>query len=378
MAPSAANVSTGQWAMVASFTGDGRLGSSVDIAPAAMAGGDRTSGNVKTYQRNGTSWAPASNLTANGTNTRFGSSLALNDDGTLLVVGAPDVYPVGSTAVTTGAVYTYHLQGGSWTQETELRGAEDIYSAGEQFGSAVAVSRSGSFLISGAPLNGAGGLTNRGRVYTFQGSTTGSANTFSKLTDAPLLGTASGDFFGSAVAVSSDGSTLVAGGPGGYSGNGYVSVYSFNGTSWGSPVSVLLGSTSGELLGQSVTILASDGSVFAAGAPNYSVGAGAVRIYKRQTGGSYAPLGSPILGTLSAAIGGVDGISGSVDNGIPVLLVASSDGVISTYQLNSTSWTQSLDPVSTGLLGSPVLRGSTGLGSFVAGSRNQVEIYSKS
>jgi hypothetical protein len=123
-------------------------------------------------------------------------------------------------------------------------------------------------------------------------------------------------------------------------------------------------------------VVSTDGSVFASGAANYNGGVGAVRVFQRKANGTYTQLGDPIEGTTSAVIGGVDGISGSVDSGIPTLLVASSGGVISTYQFVSDAWITKIQPIFTGLRGSPAIRGSTSLGSFVAGSRNQVVIYS--
>ena len=373
MAPSA-NTSLEVWQLKAYFTGDSRLGSSVAIAADTVASGDRVSGMVMTFLSAGEEWTPTDNLTISGTGSGFGESVALNAGASVLAVGAPGMFAAGSTAVTTGAVYVYSGNSGSWVQGAEIRGAEGIYSAGEAFGSSIDISSDGSIIVSGAPFNGEEGITNRGRVYTFQGE----SSSFTDIDETPLLGSSSGDYFGSAVAISGDGSTLFIGAPGGASGDGYVAVYSFDGSSWGSPVTTLLGSTSGELLGTSIAALASDGSIFAAGAPSYNGGVGAVRVFERQGDGTYVPLGDPIEDTSGAVVGGVESISGSVENGVPTVLVAASGGVISTYQYASGAWVAAVEPILTGLKGTPVLRGSTTLGSFVAGSRNEIVVYSLS
>ncbi|GKY90457.1 hypothetical protein MPSEU_000019500 [Mayamaea pseudoterrestris] len=360
-----------QWELVAYFTGESRLGSSVAIASNTMASGDRTSASVATYRLTDDTWSPAGNVTVSDVDSGFGTSIAFSEGASMMIVGAPRTFAVGSTAVTTGAMYVYTTASGNWVQAEELRGAEGIYSAAENMGASVAVDSGGTILISGAPFNGEDGVTNRGRVYSFLSQ----GDSFTAVDDSTLLGTSSSDYFGSAVAISDDASTLIVGAPGGESGKGYVAVYSFDGSSWGSPVSTLIGSTSGELLGTSVAVLAADGSVFAAGAANYN-GVGAVRVFERQGDGSFAQLGDAIEGATNAAVGGVDTISGSVDNGVPTLLVASSDGVISTYKFMSDAWVEELDSILTGLQGSPALRGSTALGSFVAGNANELVVYS--
>lgn len=366
------NVTSGEWELTAYFRGDNSLGGSVAISADTMASGDSGSSMVLTYQLSGDSWLPAGNLTMTGLGTGFGASVALNGDASILAVGAPREFPVDSTATTTGAVYVYSSSSGTWIEGNAIRGAEGINNAGESFGTSLALSSDGAILAIGAPFNSEDALNSRGRVYTFQGA----QGAFASIEETPLLGTTSGDFFGSAIAISNDGATLFVGAPGGESGSGYVSVYSFDGNSWGSAVATIVGSTAGEAFGTSVAVLSPDGSVFAAGAPSYNSGSGAVRVFQRQGDGSFAPLGDIIEGSSGAVIGGFSSISGSSDGGRPTLLVASSDGVISTYRFESGAWSMPIEPILTGLRGSPSLQGSTTLGHFVAGSRNEVVIYS--
>jgi hypothetical protein len=369
--PSAVS-SLGEWQLDAYLTGDNRLGSSVAISTGIMMSGDSVSEVVKTYEFVNGQWTFVKDLSIDEPSIGFGTSVAMDSSASVVAVGAPNAFAVGSTSTTNGAVFVYtSAEASDFSQR--LRGAEDADAAGEGFGSTVAVSSTGSWLVSGAPLYSGDGLPSRGRVYTFLGSDAG----FTPTGDTTLVGAEIGDFYGSAIAISDDASTLLVGAPGGQLGAGYVSVYSFDGSSWGSPISTVVGPTDTELLGTTVTFLAADGSVFAAGAPNYDGGAGAVRVYVRQSDGSYSPLGGPIEGTVDASIGTADSISGSTDNGVPVLLVGSRAGEVSTYQLVSTEWVVSIKSIYTGFQGRPVLDGSTtSLGNFVAGSQNLVVIYS--
>ncbi len=90
--------------------------------------------------------------------TLFGASLSLSDAGTLLAVGAP-----GKDA-STGKAYTYSSDGGaSWSLVAGLVGSH----VGDQFGSAVALSASGTLLAVGAPNASAAGIANPGLVSVF-------------------------------------------------------------------------------------------------------------------------------------------------------------------------------------------------------------------
>ncbi len=94
----------------------------------------------------------------------FGTSLALNEEGSLLVIGAPfedskatDLGGDGqdNSGTNSGATYLFALQGESWRQIAQVKpiGAnilinERIYG---EFGTALSVSRDGSILAVGAP-----------------------------------------------------------------------------------------------------------------------------------------------------------------------------------------------------------------------------------
>lgn len=176
-----------------------------------------------------TPYLKASNLSS-GSGDSFGWTLALSGDGNTLAVGAPFEDSAANTingdqksdtSSDSGAVYIYvKSSNGSWTQEAYIKAPNNA--AGANFGESVALSSDGSTLVVGAPFeDGAattvGGnqsqqtATDAGAVYVFTRDTAHAwhAPTYVKpshnYTDA---------YFGWSVAVSSDGSTVVAGAPG--------------------------------------------------------------------------------------------------------------------------------------------------------------------
>lgn len=83
-------------------------------------------------------------------NESFGYSVALNQDGTVLAVGAP-LYN-GTAGVDCGRVLLYYWEGSSWNQFLIIEGEQ----AGEQFGFSVALSNAGTRIIVGSPYSDSG------------------------------------------------------------------------------------------------------------------------------------------------------------------------------------------------------------------------------
>ncbi len=137
----------------------------------------------------------------------LGFSVALSADGTTALVGAPTV------SGGKGAAYIFHTSdAGSWTSSgiptailTSPRGK-----ARGLFGIAVALSASGTTAFVGAPLTG-GSLFGGGAIFAFHVSAEDAWASTSKPT-ATLTAT-HGTFVGIALALSPDGTTLVAGAP---------------------------------------------------------------------------------------------------------------------------------------------------------------------
>ena len=94
-----------------------------------------------------------------GANDAFGTVVALSADASTLVVGAPleDSAAVGidgdqasNAAGDAGAVYVFVRMGSTWMQQAYLKASNT--GAGDRFGTAIAVSADGSTIVVGAPL----------------------------------------------------------------------------------------------------------------------------------------------------------------------------------------------------------------------------------
>jgi hypothetical protein len=158
--------------------------------------------------------------TAPAAGRRFGRAVALGDDGTIAVVGAP-----GDTGGA-GAAHVLARTGSSWADVATLRPASPSPGAG--FGTFVAVSGDGRRAAVGEPHGGAAGS---GVVHVFASGPGGWSLEAALTITAP----ASGDELG-AVALSADGATLVAGAPNdGFAscaGCGSATVFVRAGTTW--------------------------------------------------------------------------------------------------------------------------------------------------
>jgi hypothetical protein len=143
------------------------------------------------FVRNGTTWAEESFIKANNARpfSSFGVKLALSGDGNTLAVGAalednagqgvrpPLVEPFllieflnpwrehRNEALESGAVYFYTRQGTTWTQGAYVKGANTR--AGDEFGSALALSGNGRMLVAGAHTEDGGGADDSGAAYVF-------------------------------------------------------------------------------------------------------------------------------------------------------------------------------------------------------------------
>jgi hypothetical protein len=136
-------------------------------------------------------------------------------------------------------------------------------SEGDQFGSSIAMSGDGSTIVVGAPLNDGNGV-DAGSVRVFSFS---NGSWVQKGVD--IDGRRAGDQFGSSVAVSADGSTIVVGAPlndGNGGDAGSVQVFTFSNGAWAQRGVDITGETAGGRAGHSVAVT-SDGGTVAIGAP---------------------------------------------------------------------------------------------------------------
>ena len=125
----------------------------------------------------------------------------------------------------------------------------------------------------------------------------------------PINGTAAGDHAGEAVALSGDGNTLVVGSPGALDGAGRVETYEWDETNsvW-TPVGSLRGDATGDGFGGAVS-LSSDGTRLTVGAKGVATfagaGAGATRVYNRTGSGSaWIAAGMAVYGDVAKGAAG--------------------------------------------------------------------------
>ena len=241
-------------------------------APAASS----NAGTVQVWQWSGSAWVQlGANITFGTPNSFFGASITLSHSGFVVAAGAP--YADSNF----GAVAIYSYNGSSWVQlGSNIIGSSAIYSGGS-----VQLSANGTMIaIGSAPYNyngnalyGSGTLltTNTGFVtmYQYTGSLTWvqSGN--------QLSGSSPTDNFGTNIDMSGDGKILIVSAPN--TGNGYVNVYQYNGTFWLQNSATIYGLVAGELFGTAFGINTS-GSMLAIGAPlNTSGGsnAGNIRMF---------------------------------------------------------------------------------------------------
>lgn len=171
-------------------------------------GGASNVGQVKVYAWNGTTWNPlGQTLTGITSNSEFGRGLAFNSAGTRLAVGAPKDATLG---VNQGATYVYDWDSTAalWTLNSPVIFGEV---AADQSGTAVSLNYAGDRLAIGAPFNAGSGAagSNRGGVRVY----TNPDNTVWQQLGADLNGDANDDRYGTAVAISGDGSRVIAGAP---------------------------------------------------------------------------------------------------------------------------------------------------------------------
>lgn len=177
---------------------------------------------------------------------RFGTSIAMNSLGSRIAVGAPTADAAttdtgGLTKADAGAVETFDRASGKPGFEiTWNRGARSTDGSGQGsawFGWSIAMNGSGTTLIVGSPNHDeTAGQDNTGRAYHYAYQTGGVKGNGFVLSG--LLGTGTGEEsivatpgqVGTAVAISTDGSTVAIGAPGYDSNKGAVGLLKYNST----------------------------------------------------------------------------------------------------------------------------------------------------
>jgi Concanavalin A-like lectin/glucanases superfamily/FG-GAP repeat len=184
-----------------------RFGFSVDLqgdtvvvgAPFDDIGPNGDTGSAYVFVRTGTSWAQQAKITPSDPAAGDNFGLAVGLDGDSVVVGSPNDDDVFANA---GSAYAYVRTGAIWTEEAKLLPLDTA--AGDSFGSSVAMK--GAVAVIGAPLDDDLGLdSGSASVVSRSGTMWGQ---WVKLT---AFDGSAGDRFGLDVAL--DGVSLVVGAP---------------------------------------------------------------------------------------------------------------------------------------------------------------------
>lgn len=185
------------------------------------------SGAVYVFTRSGSGWSQQAYVKASNTGAgdSFGRTVALSADGNTLVVGAPREISTATgingdqadnTGDRNGAAYVFTRAGTTWTQEAYLKASNT--GTGDYFGWQVGLSADGNTLAvsADAESSDATGIdgdqtnntaSNAGAVYVFKRA----SSAWSQQAYVKALNTGANDQFGSSVALSPDGESLVVG-----------------------------------------------------------------------------------------------------------------------------------------------------------------------
>lgn len=215
-----------------------------------------------------------------------GYSVAITPDGDRIVIGIPG--EDNNNGVDAGRVRVYDYNAGRSNDKIRQLSGDNMFgpSAGARFGHAVAVSGSRLTVCVGSPKSD--DTTTPGATKTAAGAifvyrrTSDNTNWFQH--GSTLYGLSAGDQFGSAIAVSADGSVLAGGSYKTSSDQGHVRVFEYRssggggGKDWFAVGASIVGSSGGERFAWSIA-LASSAMRVAAGAPHAGTSnLGSVRI----------------------------------------------------------------------------------------------------
>ena len=304
--------------------------------PYGGPGGTGT-GVVSTYGYDGTTTTTGPTPAPPAGAVSFGTAVALSADGRTLLVGDPGVLPFGAATV-------YTRQGSSWSAGTPLA----LPGTANSFGTAVALSADGTTALVGDPQGG-DSATGAATLFTFDG-TSWSAGT-------PLPPPAATLTFGTAVALSADGTTALVGDPS-LPGGGSVSAFGQSNGSW-SPGTVLALPAHSSAFG---TALALSGGVALVGDPTGGAsGTGAASVFTEA--GTTWSAGTPLTPVGKASqFGASVALSASGTTALVGDPGAAQFGTATLYGYQSGSWpaTPLAVPVNAGLFGTSVALSASG------------------
>jgi hypothetical protein len=321
-----------------SGTNTNRFGSSVAInnigniiavgAPFSDINGTE-SGLVRIYENINTVWTQIGEDLSGINGEHFGHSLSINNIGNIIAVGAPLSNINGTES---GLVRIYENTNNLWNQV----GVDISGISGEQFGHSLSINSIGDKIIVGAPHNNINGQhSGVARIYK------NITNSWSQM-GVDVSGN-DGDKFGFSVSIDGTGDIIAIGGPfhniNNINNNGIVKIFNYDDSSWQQKGNDIIGEEE-DKSGYSIS-LSKDGSRVAIGAPFSGIilSSGVVRIYDYDSDEySWEKLGKDILAYLPQS-NSYNGWSVSLNNngskvimGQPNTISGKEVGMINIYE----------------------------------------------
>ncbi len=259
------------------------------------------SGHVRVYEDLSGVWTQVGvDIDGEAALDQSGYSAAINDDGSIVAIGA---YLNDGNGTDSGHTRVYQDSSGVWVQlGADIDGDATGYAAG----TALAVSSDGLTVAIGARVNS--GSTGQVRVYEFNDTTWVQVG-------ADINGQAALDLFGESLDLSSDGSIVAIGAPlndNSSPNSGQVRVYQNISGVWTQVGDPIDGQANGDHAGWTNGVsLSSDGNIVAIGSKDYGVSnVGMTRIFQNISG-NWIQVGSGIIGEAASDGSGVAvGLSG--------------------------------------------------------------------
>jgi hypothetical protein len=286
------NIDNARFGFSISMSGDGnRL--AIGLPGADGHGNEQAlsgSGSLHIYDFNGTNWLKSYEIAGPGMHAGAGKSIALSYDGRRVAFAAPLWGEVGFIAVYEEAAK------GNWTVvgEVPMSKPDDQ----ERFGGSLDLSADGRILAVSDKDADSSDAKDTGKVRVFK-----ELNKIWTLMGSEIEGGSKDDFLGWSISLSGDGQRLAVSTLGVNAGG--VILFQFDGGSWEPVASELRGESRRENFGSAIA-LSTDGTTLAIGATGYSpndgreVGAGRVRIFRLDDEAerdSWVELGDPLEGS---------------------------------------------------------------------------------
>jgi hypothetical protein len=211
------------------------------------------------------SWSQVGSGIFGTSNGRLGTSVALSDDGSRVVMGEPGY----SSNAGYARVYAYDSNTSSLTSMTWLAATRQ---PGDQFGTSVDISGDGSRVIVGSPdiYNTSNIATGGVEVYEYD--ETAAPASWTQL-GSTIYGDAAGSNVGISVSVSNASANTIS-----FSSDTKYYVYKFDGTDWGLYLEQDTGLSSGNYE-QLPVKLTNDGTILATGSPYNTTTSNSVNVY---------------------------------------------------------------------------------------------------